>query len=92
MVSVGPVALQAAHIDKTEAGYTNSTCMNQEVKMYHEKLAPADRDICEFLFLNIEKLLPKAETKVWHAHPVCFIEGNPIVGYSKLKDSVRLLF
>lgn len=26
------------------------------------------------------------------AHPVWFLDGNPVVGYSKLKDSVRLLF
>jgi hypothetical protein len=37
-------------------------------------------------------VLPEAENKLWHAHPVWFLEGNPIVGYSKLKDSVRLLF
>ena len=36
--------------------------------------------------------MPEAENKVWHAHPVWFIEGNPIVGYSKLKHCVRLLF
>ncbi len=29
---------------------------------------------------------------MWHRHPVWFLEGNPIVGYSKLKDSIRLLF
>lgn len=36
--------------------------------------------------------LSKAESKVWHRHPVWFIEGNPIVGYAVLKDSVQLLF
>lgn len=41
---------------------------------------------------EIDKNLPEAENKIWHAHPVWFLEGNPIVGYSKLKDSVRLLF
>jgi hypothetical protein len=34
----------------------------------------------------------EAENKVWHAHPAWFIEANPIVGYSKLKSCVRLLF
>ena len=29
---------------------------------------------------------------IWHAHPVWFLKGNPIVGYGKLKDCVRLLF
>lgn len=40
----------------------------------------------------IEQSLPGAESKVWHAHPVWFLDGNPIAGYSKLKESVRLLF
>ena len=37
-------------------------------------------------------MLPEAEHKIWHAHPVWFLEGNPIVGYSRLKDCIRLLF
>jgi hypothetical protein len=41
---------------------------------------------------EIDRGLPGAENKVWHAHPVWFLSGNPIVGYSKLKDCVRLLF
>jgi len=36
--------------------------------------------------------LPEAENKIWHAHPVWFLDGNPIAGYSKLKNCVRLLF
>ena len=36
--------------------------------------------------------MPEAENKIWHGHPVWFLEGNPVVGYSKLKGSVRLLF
>mgnify|MGYP003594956289 CR=1 FL=1 len=36
--------------------------------------------------------LPEAENKIWHAHPVWFLNGNPIVGYSKLKGCIRLLF
>lgn len=36
--------------------------------------------------------MPDAEHKIWHAHPVWFLDGNPIVGYSKLKGCVRLLF
>ena len=40
----------------------------------------------------IDQNLPDAESKIWHAHPVFFLDGNPIVGYSKLKTCVRLLF
>ena len=36
--------------------------------------------------------LPEAENKIWHAHPVWFLEGNPIVGYSKQKSGIRLMF
>jgi hypothetical protein len=37
------------------------------------------------------------ENKIWHRHPVWFLDGNPIVGYSKLKGPkpdgcIRLLF
>jgi hypothetical protein len=66
--------------------------MHPDTKAYHDAQAPADRAICELLAKQIELHLPEAENKVWHAHPVWFIDGNPIVGYSKLKNCVRLLF
>lgn len=66
--------------------------MNTEIQAYHNKQNPGDKKICDLLFREISRGLPKAEHKIWHAHPVWFLDGNPIVGYSKLKDSVRLLF
>ncbi|MFN4248573.1 MAG: DUF1801 domain-containing protein [Flavipsychrobacter sp.] len=66
--------------------------MNKDVEAYHDALPETDKQICELLYKEITKALPDAENKVWHRHPVWFIEGNPIVGYSKLKDCVRLLF
>ena len=66
--------------------------MNKAISDYHKTLAPADRAICERLAATINKVLTKAESKIWHAHPVWFLDGNPVVGYDKLKDSVRLLF
>ncbi|MCW5961919.1 MAG: DUF1801 domain-containing protein [Pyrinomonadaceae bacterium] len=62
------------------------------IRAYNESQAEADREICGRLEKEISKNLPEAESKIWHAHPVWFLDGNPIVGYSKLKDSVRLLF
>ncbi|MEZ5463914.1 MAG: DUF1801 domain-containing protein [Lysobacteraceae bacterium] len=59
---------------------------------YNEAQELADRAICERLAGEIDAALPDAENKVWHAHPVWFLDGNPIVGYSKLKHCVRLLF
>lgn len=66
--------------------------MDKEVSAYHKALAAADKKICDALYEIISTNLSKAENKVWHRHPVWFLEGNPIVGYSKLKDCVRLLF
>ena len=59
---------------------------------FHAALAPRDRAICDVLRREIDQGLPDAESKLWHAHPVWFLAGNPIVGYSKLKRCVRLLF
>jgi hypothetical protein len=66
--------------------------MDEETKRYNDALAPGDRAICRLLAARIDRELPEAENKIWHAHPVWFLDGNPVVGYSKLKDCVRLLF
>src|SRR3954466_16005126 len=66
--------------------------MNKDVKAYNSSQAKSDKDICTLLATEIDAHLPKAENKIWHAHPVWFLDGNPIVGYSKLKNSIRLLF
>ena len=59
---------------------------------YNKEQSADDRAICELLADTIERGLPKSESKIWHGSPVWFLDGNPIVGYSKLKNCVRLLF
>lgn len=59
---------------------------------YNDALAPSETEICDLLAKTIDKHLSDAENKIWHRHPVWFLDGNPIVGYSKLKSCVRLLF
>jgi hypothetical protein len=66
--------------------------MHPDIQAYNNTQSDDNKEICEVLATEICKHLPEAENKVWHAHPVWFLEGNPVVGYSKLKDSVRLLF
>ena len=63
-----------------------------DVLDYESLLTPSDRAICEALRSEIERILPDATSKIWHRHPVWFLEGNPIVGYHRLKDSLRILF
>lgn len=66
--------------------------MNKDIQTYNDARSEEDREICNLLSEEISRHLPEAENKIWHAHPVWFLEGNPIVGYHKLKDCVRLLF
>ncbi len=66
--------------------------MHPDIEKYNNSQAIEDKAICEVLAELIMENLPEAENKVWHAHPVWFLDGNPIVGYSKLKDGLRLMF
>jgi hypothetical protein len=66
--------------------------MNTEVKAYNNAQSAGDKKICNQLAKEIDAHLPEAENKIWHAHPVWFLDGNPIVGYSKLKSGIRLMF
>jgi hypothetical protein len=66
--------------------------MHADTKRYSQSLPAADAEICDLLAKEIDRCLPEAENKIWHAHPVWFLDGNPVVGYSKLKNCVRLLF
>ena len=63
-----------------------------DIRAYQERLDAEARPICDLLLETIERVLPDADRKVWHAHPVWFFDGNPVVGYDRLKASVRLLF
>ena len=66
--------------------------MHAETMRYNAAQKPDDRAVCDLLAEQIDQGLPEAENRIWHAHPVWFLDGNPVVGYSKLKNGVRLLF
>jgi hypothetical protein len=63
-----------------------------EIRRYNAGLEPVHKDICDLLAQEICRGLPAAESKIWHSHPVWFLDGNPIVGYSKQKAAIRLMF
>lgn len=65
--------------------------MHSDIQTYNEK-QENHHTLCDFLALQIDKHLPGAESKIWHSHPVWFLDGNPIVGYSKQKPGIRLMF
>lgn len=66
--------------------------MTKNIKDYNNSLAKSDKAICDLLQKEIDRELVEAESKIWHKHPVWFLEGNPIVGYSKEKRGIRLMF
>jgi hypothetical protein len=66
--------------------------MHADTKKYNKAQVPGERAICQLLADEIDRALPDAANKIWHRHPVWFLADNPIVGYSKLKNCIRLLF
>lgn len=66
--------------------------MHPDIRKYNNALSKESKAIGKLLAEEIDERLPDAESKIWHRHPVWFLDGNPIVGYSQLKDCVRLLF
>jgi len=62
------------------------------IELYNNNLSKNDAAIANLLAEIINAVLTKAESKIWHAHPVWFLDGNPIVGYSKQKAGIRLMF
>ena len=66
--------------------------MTKEVKSYNGQQTETDQEVCNLLAFTINNELTEAESKIWHAHPVWFLDGNPVVGYSKQKKGIRLMF
>jgi len=66
--------------------------MNKGIRAYNGRQSKTDKAICDALAKEIDRVLRDAESRIWHGSPVWFLDGNPIVGYHKLKDCIRLLF
>jgi len=64
----------------------------KDIQSYNAKLSGEGQKICNLLMKEINQNLTGTESKIWHGHPVWFIEGNPIVGYSKQIRGIRLMF
>lgn len=66
--------------------------MEKSIQTYNNSQSQEDKKICDLLADSSDTVLKTAECKIWHAHPVWFIDENPIVGYSKQKLGWRLMF
>jgi hypothetical protein len=59
---------------------------------YNKELSSESRQLAGSLCNLFAKHVPGAEAKVWHGHPVWFIDGNPVFGYSFKKAGLEVLF
>lgn len=74
--------------------------MHSDIQSYNQTPESVEeRAICDLLAQEIETFFAsgvrsegEVTSKIWHAHPVWFINQNPIVGYSKQKAGIRLMF
>lgn len=66
--------------------------MHPATLKYNKQQEASHKEVCGLLAQEIDRCLAGAENKVWHSHPVWFLEGNPIVGYSRQKPGIRLMF
>ncbi len=66
--------------------------LQPDTAQYNNGLSVEDKAIADLLARTLDRVLPEAENKIWHAIPVWFLDGNPVAGYGKLKNCVRLLF
>ena len=66
--------------------------ISEDIQAYNQSLSAEDCEIFELLAKEISTNLSEASNKIWHRHPVWFLDGNPIVGYSRQKAGVRLMF
>ena len=63
------------------------------IATYTAALAPAHAAVCQQLRSEIDKALPKATSRLWHGHPVWFINETPVTGFNiTAKKGVNLLF
>ncbi|GAB4293949.1 MAG: hypothetical protein Kow0098_15200 [Ignavibacteriaceae bacterium] len=63
--------------------------MKKEIKSYNNQRTTSVKEICDLLAQIIQNELPEAESKIWHAHLVWFLNNYPTFGYNKQKNVIR---
>lgn len=66
--------------------------LHATISAYNSAQTKEVREMCNLLKIEIDRALKNSESKIWHGAPVWFLEGNPIVGYSKQRSGLRLMF
>jgi hypothetical protein len=77
---------------KSDKASKTESAGSDAIASYAKAQPEAFDAICQTLQKEIDAALPKADSKIWHAIPVWFIGGNPVVGYKATTKYVNLLF
>jgi hypothetical protein len=88
-------AAAAAMMARVRDQTKSDMAVHKDIRAYNSAQSAGDKRICDALSKAIDQHLTGAQNKIWHAHPVWFLDDNPIVGYHKLKGPppcIRLLF
>jgi hypothetical protein len=89
---VGLTAQTARFLDRFFGPRHRGDDIHADTHAYNARQEPPYRAVCDLLAQEIDRYLSGAENRVWHGHPVWFLDGNPIVGYSRQKPGIRLMF
>ena len=54
------------------------TPIHKAILAYNAAQSAGDKRICDALARVIHQNLPGADNKIWHRHPVWFLDGNPV--------------
>lgn len=74
-------------VSKQESGSIDA------ISRYAKAQLAEHAEVIRVLRSEIDASLPAATSKIWHAIPVWFVGGNPVVGYNiTAKKLVNLLF
>ncbi len=68
------------------------TNLKEHIELYNNNHDAMHTEICNVLAAAIEANIGACNSKIWHGHPVWFDNGNPLLGYSKQKKGIRLMF
>jgi hypothetical protein len=74
-----------------KGGIMNSS-QSDPIAGFTEDLDPKHAAVCHKLRAIIDRELPAATSKLWHAIPVWFVGENAVVGYDARKAGIVLMF
>ncbi len=81
-----------AMVIEREIKNVKTQSIHKDILAYNCQQNANDKTLLDLLLQEISINLPNADNKMWHGHPVWFLDGNPIVGYNIEKRGKRLMF